>query len=265
MNTKYVRMIGFSALEVLISITLSLILLIGVLQIFLNGRSNYALEDGYTQLQENGRFIESYIVRVIRLAGYRSPPSTVSNFTAISSIFTTALPYISGTNSTGVNGSDTLTIRYQGSGNGTGTPDGTIVDCLNVPADSNTLVTNIFSLTSSYQLQCQSLNANAPIPNNTQVLISGVENFQVLYGEDVNNDKTADRYVPANYAFLNWNDVVSIRLSVILRSANPVNPFVQNPTFYMLGTLYTPSAPDQYLRNQVTFTVSLRNLLTQTH
>jgi type IV pilus assembly protein PilW len=240
---------------------ISLILLAGVLQIFLNSKNSYNLETGYSQLQENGRFIESYVVRIIRLSGYRSTPAVTNLFPPMSTIFTAALPYVSGTHGTGPNGSDTLTIRYQGSGNGTGTPDGNIMDCLNVAADANTLVTNTFSLTNNNELQCQAQNANSPTPNNTQILLSGVENFQVLFGEDLNGDFSADRYVNASYPFLNLNDVVSVRLSVLLRSDNPVNTFKENPTFYMLGTSYTPAAADNYLRNPLTFTVLLRNLV----
>lgn len=252
---------GFSLLEFFVAMIISLILMAGVLQVFLNSKNSYNLTTGYSQIQENGRFIESYIVRIIRLTGYRSPPAQTNQFVPIANIFTAALPYVNGTHGTGPNGSDTLTIRYQGSGNGTGTPDGTIMDCLNVPADANTIVTNTFSLTNNNELQCQAQNANSPNPNNTQILVSGVENFQVLYGEDLNGDFSADRYVNANYAFLNWNDVVSVRLCLLLRSDNPVNTFKENPTFYMLGTSYTPAAADNYLRNTLTFTVLLRNLV----
>lgn len=261
LSSKQRNITGFSLLEVFISITISLILLAGVLQIFLNAKSSYNLESGFTQLQEAGRFIEQYIVKTIHLAGYRSPQGQSNSFVPMTTTFTTALPYISGTHAAGTNGSDTLVIRYQGSGNGVGTPDGTVVDCLNAPVDSNTTVTNTFSITANLELQCRAQNPNAATPDNTQILISGVENFQVLYGEDINGDSAADRYVPANYGALNWANVVSVRLSFLLRSDNQVNPFTQNRTFYLLGTSYTPAAPDKYLRNQLTFTVLLRNLI----
>ncbi len=254
---------GFSLLEVFVAIAISMILMAGVLQVYLNSKNSYNLQAGFSQLQEDGRFVENYIVRILRLGGYRSPPGQTNNFPDITSIFTAASPYVSGTHNTGPNGSDTLVIRYQGSGNGTGTPDGSIVDCLNQPADSGTLVTNTFSITANNELQCQAQNANAATPNNTQILLSGVENFQVLYGEDLTGDFSADRYVNASYPFLNWSDVVSLRVSMILRSANQVSRFRENPTFYMLGTSYTPAAADNYLRNQLTFTIVLRNLIVQ--
>lgn len=248
---------GYSLIEVMISITLSLILLAGVLQIFSNSKNMYNLGTGYSQLQENGRFASAYLARTVRFAGYRSTPTT-GNFPAMTTTFPTAAPYITGTQNTGQNGSDSFTIRYQGSGDGAGNPDGTIRDCLNNPIDANTVATSTFSLTANNELQCQAINPNASPSTNTQILISGVENMQVLYGEDVNNDDSADRYVVANYPYLNLANVVSVRLSLLLKSDNPIKPVASSITYNLLGTTYTPAA-DQYVRQQITFTISLRN------
>jgi len=252
---------GFSMIELFIAITIGLFLLAAVLQIFLNARNSYYIENGTSGLQENTRFVHEYVTRIIRMAGYRTPPTTGNNFQAMTTIFPTATtPYVSGSSGTGFNNSDVLVIRYQGSGNGTGTPDGTVRDCLNNAADSNTMVTNTFSLSNNYELQCQAVNANSGASGTTQVLVSGVEDFKVLYGEEVNNDNAADRYVPANYAFLNFGDVVSVRISMILRSDSQVRPFSNAVTYNLLGTTYTSPA-DKYLRTQLTYTVLLRNLV----
>lgn len=251
---------GFTLLEVFIAIVIGLILMAGVLEIFLHSKTTYNLSSSLSQLQENGRFIENYLVRIVRLAGYRTTPPVSNEFTPMNNLFTSANPYITGTHGAGVNGSDTLTVRYQGSGNGAGTPDGTVLDCLNVAVDANTIATNTFSLTNNNELQCQAQNPNSPTPDNTQVLISGVENFQVLYGEDLDGDFSADRYVPANYPFINWADIVSVRLCLLMRSDAQSNPFRQQQTFYLIGTSYTPAAADNYLRTPLTFTILLRNM-----
>ncbi len=260
-HCKRQAQLGFTILEIMVAIVISLILMAGVLAIFLHAKTTYNLSNSLSQLQENGRFIETYLARIIRLAGYRTPPPVRNDFTPVANVFTSANPYITGTHGAGPNGSDTLTIRYQGSGNGSGTPDGTIVDCLNVAVDANTIATSIFSLTNNNELQCQALNANSATPNNTQVLLSGVENFQVLYGEDLDGDYSADRYVPANYAFINWGDVVSVRLCLLMRSDAPSTPFPQQKTFYLIGTSYTPGSADNYLRTTLTFTILLRNMM----
>jgi len=249
---------GFSLIELLVAITLSMILLAGVLQIFLNTKNFFRLETNSSQLHENARFIDLYLGNIIRLAGYRSPPVN-AGFPEINAVFNGASAYISGTSDTNINNSDTLTVRYQGSGNGTGTPDGSVRDCLNQPVDSNTIVTNTFSLTNNNELQCQALNPNAAVTNNTQVILSNIEGFEVLYGEDVNGDNAADRYVRANYPFLNWNNVVSIRLMLLLRSEEQVSLHTPNATMNLLGQTFTPAA-SQYVRQSVNLTLLLRNV-----
>jgi len=248
---------GYSLIEAMIAITISLILLAGVLQIFLNTRNVYNLESDYSQLQENSRYLSGYMSRIIRLAGYRTPP-TSGAFQPIATVYATT-PYITGSNATGFNGSDTLVVSYQGSGSST-TPDGFMTDCLGNAIGANTMVTNTFSLTSNYTLQCQSVNPNASPTTNTLDLVSGVENFQVLYGEDVNGDNTADRYVNASYPYLQMSRVVSVRLSFLLRSTDPINNVPGALSYNLLGTVFTPPV-DHYLRQQVTFTIVLRNLL----
>ena len=49
-------------------------------------------------------------------------------------------------------------------------------------------------------------------------MIEGVENMQILYGEDTDNNKTANRYVASDTAGLVMNNVVSVRLTLTLRT-----------------------------------------------
>lgn len=251
---------GFSILEVFIAIVISMIMLAGVLQIFINSKNVYNLQTNFAQIQENGRFAAAYMARIIHLAGYRTPPTTASVFPEIDSVFISPNSPVTGANNTGTNTSDSITVRYQGSGNGTGTPDGTIRDCLNQPVDSNTIATSTFSITSNNELQCQAVNPNASPSTNTQILISGVESMQVLYGEDVDGDGTADRYVSASFSGLQMSRVVSVRVSILLLSNDPVDLIANSTSYNLLGQVYTPTNT-KYLRQLMTFTVVLRNLL----
>lgn len=61
---------GFSMIELMLAMTLSLILLAAVLSIFLGSRSSYETIDRLSRLQENGRFALDQIVADIRSAGY---------------------------------------------------------------------------------------------------------------------------------------------------------------------------------------------------
>jgi len=61
---------GFSVVELMVAITLSLILLSGVVALFVSSRKSYESNEHLARIQETGRFILDQIVRDIRAAGY---------------------------------------------------------------------------------------------------------------------------------------------------------------------------------------------------
>ena len=252
---------GFSILEVLIAITISLILMLGILQLFISNKNTYRMEDSYATLQDNNRFLHHYLSSIIRNTAYRSPQQN-SLFQPIESLFTGANLFIQATNNNGTNGSDTLTIRYQGSGNGTGTPDGSIRDCLNRPIDSFVTATNTFSISANNELICQAQNANAAPATSTQVILQDIENMQILLGEDLDGDKSPDRFVNPGHPVLNFNNVVSVRVSLLLRSPDPTSPTPDNDSYNLLGTLHNAGG-DNFIRQVLTFTITLRNRVTE--
>jgi type IV pilus assembly protein PilW len=61
---------GFSLVELMVAMTLSLILLGGVLAIFASSKKTYETTDRLSRIQENGRYALDSIVRDLRGAGY---------------------------------------------------------------------------------------------------------------------------------------------------------------------------------------------------
>lgn len=61
---------GFSLVELMVAMTLSLVLLGGVLAIFASSRKTYETNDRLSRIQETGRFALDSIVRDVRAAGY---------------------------------------------------------------------------------------------------------------------------------------------------------------------------------------------------
>lgn len=93
---------------------------------------------------------------------------------------------------------------------------------------------------------------------NGEEYLDGVEDFQVLYGEDTDASGAANFYVPADQV-VDMLDVISIRFAVVVRSAadNLTGGVAQNYT--VLGAAAT--APDNRLRQVYTSTVTVRNRL----
>jgi type IV pilus assembly protein PilW len=89
-------------------------------------------------------------------------------------------------------------------------------------------------------------------------LVEGVENMQILYGEDtVNNDMVADIYRNAT-TVADWGRVVSVRLSLLLRTVDEYGAEVYQNTPDLLGTIINPPN-DRRRRRVFTTTVQIRN------
>jgi len=96
-------------------------------------------------------------------------------------------------------------------------------------------------------------------------LLEGIENMQILYGEDTdadaegaNGDGTANRYVDITYPPLEKKRIVSVRILLLVRSIN--NNLTTEPSPYIFnGITVTPGSTDKYLRKVFTTTVTLRN------
>lgn len=92
----------------------------------------------------------------------------------------------------------------------------------------------------------------------SQELVPGVENMQVLYGEDTADTSAPSAYVTANNVS-DWNSVVSVRVALLLRSdPGAVTLPPAAATYDLLGTAI--AAPrDTRLRRVFTSTIMLRN------
>ena len=93
---------------------------------------------------------------------------------------------------------------------------------------------------------------------NGDEILDGIENLQIVYGEDIDGSGIADYYVPADQV-VNMDNVISIRFAVVARSYNDflTDGIAQN--YNVLGTNVV--APDQRLRQVYMSTIAVRNRL----
>jgi type IV pilus assembly protein PilW len=91
-------------IEIMISLLIGVFLIGGVLQIFINTRQTYRMQENLSGMQENGRFALSFFSNDMRMADFRECPTSPSVATAVA-----------GTNDAGLNGSDTITVTWQDS------------------------------------------------------------------------------------------------------------------------------------------------------
>lgn len=243
---------GLSLIELMIAIALGLLLVAVVVQIYIGSKATYNKQEDLSRLQENGRVALEVLGRAGRIASYKSNPAALS-----SQIFPLSAQAIVGTaGAAGV--SDSLIIRFQGSGNGAGAPNGSVVDCLGNAVDANAMAFNRFFIANNAAgrpgLICDTTNDSTD--NGTEI-VSEIEHMRFLYGVDTSGDGIADFYVPAS-AVANWDQVVSLRIGLVAATPNTINPTLDTQTYNVLGNTFNP-VDDRRSRRLYTMIITLRN------
>lgn len=248
LNLKY-RQHGMTLIEIMVALVISLFLLAGLLQMFVATRQSSRIQENLSRIQENGRFGIEYINRVVRQAGYRSR-AAILNGEAFKQKFNVDM--IGGTNNDGYNNSDKVIARFEGENSG----QGVVKNCLNQPITSPAISIDTLSINADAQgivnLYCQVVTPAGTAAQTPQPILENVEDMQILYGERKGGNLA---YVPATNV-QNWEDVFSVRISLLLRTAE--NNLAEAPQPYTInGVTTTPT--DRRLRRVFTTTVALRN------
>ncbi len=228
------RQRGLTLIELMIGLTLGLLMTGLIIQIFLSNRQTHRFGEAMSLLQEQGRFAMKVMSDDVQLAGFRT---TIAGVNPVQNL-TAALPNrVQGANNTGVNNSDSFTVRYERANP---------LDCTGA-AVANPVV-NTYSVAT--------VAGQTVLTCNGVQLLDGVVGMQVLYGEDTNGDGAANRYVsviPSNVL-----NVVSMRVAILLSSSESVSPDTASRTYTVLDQSYGPYN-DSRLRRVYTTTVQLRN------
>ena len=251
---------GFTLVEMMVALTLGLMLALVVAQLFANTRATNRSTEDSARLQENARYAAAVIGRVVRMAGYKSDPAASST-----SIFPEFVaPALTGIDGTGLLPSDTLVVRFQGSGSPAGIADNTVLDCVGVPvapdfAGTTKSYNNFFIATGAdgrNALWCDTDPAGLDLTKRAE-LVPGVDAMQVLFGEDRDGDGSADRFLPPGTPGLNIDSVVVVRVYLLMAGSENVRVSGGSVSFTMAGQAYTYN--DQKIRRVVTTTITLRN------
>lgn len=122
---------------------------------------------------------------------------------------------------------------------------------------------SIFSL---YQFD-STFQTGGVITGNEEELVEGVEQLQILYGQRLGSGNI--RYVPADDANLDFTDVESVRISILVSDSDPIRPDDDAKTYRLTGADVAPAGTagaetthpvDRRLRQVFTKTLYMRNL-----
>jgi type IV pilus assembly protein PilW len=265
---------GLTLIELMISITLGLLTLSVTTAVFLGVTRTARTQDEASRVDDTGRFALESIARVIRQAGYRNwggPQNTPPGYAGSGDFV------IDGADGSAANVgySDTINVRYVGSGNSVGSADGSIVDCLGNPvpeaAGWSDRVVNTFTVAlngSVRELRCN--NGSGAV-----TLATNIDGLQFLYGLDIaGDDRVPDRWASAAAVGTQWDKVVAVRVSLMaVGTAGSRGLDADTLTYRMfdedyvdssdLGTTYDASTQTadarSRLRKVYTTTIFLRN------
>lgn len=249
--------VGFSLIELMISITLGLIVLIAIGTIYTGSRQTYRVQEDNARLQEAGRYALEVIGRSIRQAGSAQEMPLTNLITTPSKCNVAGCVPINGTNGAAA-AADTLAVQYYAQRDEFNGVGWVARDCTGGPVLLDAVVSNTFNVTGT-SLQC---TGNV---GGTEALVEDVEDLQVVYGIDntVPADQTADQYTAAPTA-AEWPLVITARVCVRVRSAN--NGLVATPQRFLncAGALGIPgpaftTAADLRLHRSFVATYNLRN------
>jgi type IV pilus assembly protein PilW len=147
-------------------------------------------------------------------------------------------------------------VRYQGSGDGLGAADGVVVDCIGDAIDADDLAIITFDINQN-TLRCTTNNETQGTTQTVE-LVDNIENMQILYGIDTDNNNFANHYINAT-TVSTWEKVVSIRIALLLKTTRQIYNFKDNKT-YTLNDVTLPAPNDRFMRLQSISTISLRNV-----
>ncbi len=272
-SVSRIRHSGFSLLELMISMALGLFFLAVATTFLLSSRVAHSTQDINSRLQENGRFALDELSSSIRMAGYVDVLAADAQIPVGQFYTGPCAGFDPCTADGGGNASDRIAVLMNPPPD-----DGTDEDCVGNPLDADAAMAATSVAAYLYMvgddngvssLMCQTFLIDADGVANTvnatpQVLVSGVDNLQVLYGvtdissmEDV--DTRIQRYVNAETvdglpvplgAATPWVDIAAVRLAVLANSGlNDRSDLEETRTFNLLDA--PPLAMADKARRQV--------------
>jgi len=277
---------GFSLVELMVALVVSLLLLAGILQILLGNRQSFSNQQASADIEDNQRLASFVIENVVAHAGYRDqlrsrndtlfPPRGDGSSRGLS---ITKGAFISGASDS--NGNDAIRIRFQAAG--------TVHDCLGttidggddtkpVPAvadmalfvdDENTLRCGLYVENNTPQSGLSLGTAETPFDKRgAQPLVDNVERFKVRYGLDTDGDLSADTYA-SSLNDTTTRQVISVRVQLVVTSDSQVLPSESTQSFTFADGSTLPAKgktwpkDDRKARRMLDQTIALRNAVLQ--
>lgn len=289
MNTSPLKMVGFTLIELMVSMALGLLITLAAVQLLLINQSNFNVQRGMGNVQENGRFALDYINLTARGAEYSSAIGSTET-----GIITDASQLPLGA---AITNKDAFISRGSFTALGAGNNDQLVVQQwvgINMPnfrdCEGNVVPVGNFSVT-RYFMRADTLAGSASAlacdggyykegdtkvtnyADDGVVLLSTVDSFQVLYGVTATPAPAVGQRVPVRYmgmetytAILPATDrpiISALRVGVLVRSSESIGANYGTPADISVldATVAGTAIDDQRVHRLFTSTLKLRNAI----
>lgn len=282
---------GVNLIELMVALLIGLLLIAGALTVYMQSRNTYRTTESAARLQEIGRYAISVIEPDVRLAGFwgltnrpdqlTSTNPTITNtcgaawlgnggfleaFEATYSLTCTATDRVTTSDVLTVRRADSRTASVSSANvqvtsnrmratifNGSALPPGFTA----TGSETRDVVANIYYIShptgGAYSLRRRALRGTTMVD---EEVIQGVQDLQVQFGIDNNNDGTADLYV--NPAGVGTARIVAARIWLLLVADEKEVGFVDSTAYAYANASYT-AFNDQRRRVLFTKTIQIRN------
>ena len=219
---------GFTLIELMVAMLIGVTLILGTATIFDSFLQSSRFQQAVAAQTDAGRYALDRLARELRMSGYRDqawlrPP--LANAITVED---------------GGTSPDVITVRYEGAFDCTGATTAAV----------GGLVTNRFDIDNG-NLRC-----------NTEVLITGVEDFQILLGEDTDADGASNRIVPPGTVGLDPARIDAVRVHLPLATGdNRIQRGSQTLTYFgaLGGAGEEQTYTDGRRRLELSTVLALRN------
>jgi len=273
---------GFTLIELMVSMGLGIFFLGIAMSFLLSSRVAYSTQDVNSRLQENARFAMDELAASIRMASYVDLMTRDAEIPTGQFYSGACGSFDPCTADGGGNNPDRIAVLMNPPPD-----DGTDQDCIGMPLSANAATAAISMAAYVYSigddagvssLMCQTFLVDedgvATAVNATpQVLVSGIDDLQVLYGvTDVENvqayDTQIQRYINADAvealdvpegAITPWVDIAAVRIALLANSGLNDTSDTQSSRSFKLLDAPNKSYTDKSRRQIFTTTVTINN------
>lgn len=230
---------GISLIELMISLVIGLVVVGAVIVSIIGSGNSGRYQSAFAQMNEDAQIALSILRRDIEMAGYSQPTAIVAlpapqtlvfgTFAGSRWIYGCELGFANpaaaavACNALGSPVDPMIEVAYEADVSNTQPVGGVPSNCLGnaIPGAAPFLTRNRYFVSTTGsgrpELRC---SANA----NTQPLVENIESMKIWYGVAVDNVSTqVVRYVTADaIGAAQWDQVISVKICVLVRSADPV-------------------------------------------